>query len=320
MHPVLPRVLRTCALGAALLLAAAGAARPLPGEPPPLRVTRMDAPARAVVTDAAGAWVATFTDGARTVALAGPERTFAEPAHTAATVTHGVWVRLLPAPFEGRVDQAWLAAARADTAPDLLAVALQYVHGAPRRRDPSGRRLAGDAHYGPVRRDGGRDEGSDFNDYLGRRWRHPDGVDRPEWAQRGSLDCSGFVRMVFGYRGGLPMARAAGGPQALPRRAHQMADAAPGLVLAADTAAPPAPLHALAPGDLVFFDAAADDGARIDHVGIYLGVDSGGRRRFLSSRKGADGPTMGDTGGRSLLDAVDGRGLYARAFRAARRL
>ncbi|MBW3572454.1 MAG: superoxide dismutase family protein, partial [Gemmatimonadetes bacterium] len=63
MHPVLPRVLRTCALGAALLLAAAGAARPLPGEPPPLRVTRMDAPARAVVTDAAGAWVATFTDG-----------------------------------------------------------------------------------------------------------------------------------------------------------------------------------------------------------------------------------------------------------------
>jgi hypothetical protein len=67
----------------------------------------------------------------------------------------------------------------------------------------------------------------------------------------------------------------------------------------------------------VFFDADPGDGARIDHVGIYLGVDAGGRHRFVSSRKGINGPTLGDYRGASLLD---GAGLYARAFRASRRL
>ena len=73
----------------------------------------------------------------------------------------------------------------------------------------------------------------------------------------------------------------------------------------------------LAPADLVFFDADRDDGPKIDHVGIYVGRDARGHRRFISSRKQADGPTMGDIGGRSILD---GDGLYARAFRATRRL
>ena len=73
----------------------------------------------------------------------------------------------------------------------------------------------------------------------------------------------------------------------------------------------------LAPGDLVFFDAATDDGTRIDHVGIYLGTDTAGRPRFLSSRKGINGPTLGDHRGKSLLD---GTGLYAAAFRAVRSL
>lgn len=30
------------------------------------------------------------------------------------------------------------------------------------------------------------------------------------------------------------------------------------------------------PGDLVFFDAASDDGLPVDHVGIYVGLDAGG--------------------------------------------
>ena len=70
-------------------------------------------------------------------------------------------------------------------------------------------------------------------------------------------------------------------------------------------------------GDLVFFDADPDDGPALDHVGMYLGRDSAGHRRFISSRKGANGPTMGDVKGASILD---GTGLYARAFRSARRL
>lgn len=76
-------------------------------------------------------------------------------------------------------------------------------------------------------------------------------------------------------------------------------------------------LDALDAGDLVFFDASADDATAIDHVGLYLGADADGHHRFVSSRKTADGPTFGDLGGASILD---GSGLYARSFRAARRL
>ena len=47
-------------------------------------------------------------------------------------------------------------------------------------------------------------------------------------------------------------------------------------------------------GDLLFFDADPDDGTRIDHVGMYLGLDAGNHHRFISSRKGANGPTLGD--------------------------
>ena len=101
------------------------------------------------------------------------------------------------------------------------------------------------------------------------------------------------------------------------RRAVQMSASAPGVVVIADTGTRPAGLGALLPGDLVFFDASTDDGTLVDHVGIYLGVDSAGAPRFLSSRKGADGPTMGDVRGRSTLS---GSGLYATSFRAARRL
>ncbi len=74
---------------------------------------------------------------------------------------------------------------------------------------------------------------------------------------------------------------------------------------------------ALLPGDLVFFDASTHDGTQFDHVGIYVGVDSAGAPRFVSSRKSADDPTMGDIRGRSTLS---GTGLYATTFRSARRL
>jgi hypothetical protein len=49
---------------------------------------------------------------------------------------------------------------------------------------------------------------------------------------------------------------------------------------------------------------------------MYLGVDSTGYMRFLSSRKSIDGPTMGDYAGRSVINSF---GLYSDTFRAARR-
>jgi hypothetical protein len=70
-------------------------------------------------------------------------------------------------------------------------------------------------------------------------------------------------------------------------------------------------------GDLVFFDADESDGTQIDHVGVFLGLDAGNHDRFISSRKGANGPTLGDYKGKSILD---GTGLFARSFRAVRRL
>ena len=271
-------------------------------------------PGRVVVRDDAGV-LATFTVGARTVTLRGPVRTFREST-TAATVTTTVWVRLLPQPFAGTVDQDWLAARSADTSADVLATAVQYTTGAPDVTGEQGLRIAGDASYGPLLADGTREEGSDFNDHLGVPWTYGSTVDRPEAHQYGALDCSGYVRSVFGYRLGLPMTLQPDGAR-LPRRAVQMADSAPGVVVVPDTGVRPTDLSPLLPGDLVFFDASTDDGTAVDHVGIHLGTDSTGAPRFLSSRKGADGPTMGDVRGRSTLS---GTGLYATAFRAVRRL
>ena len=67
----------------------------------------------------------------------------------------------------------------------------------------AGLQLAGDASYGPLK-DGEREEGPDFNDYLGIEWVYPEQVDKPEKRQRHCLDCSGFIRMVWGYRRHLP--------------------------------------------------------------------------------------------------------------------
>ncbi len=275
---------------------------------------RASAPARTLVKDANGALVATFTDGSRSVALTGPARTFAEPTTTTATVRTTSWVRLLAAPSTGRVDTAWLSAALADRSPDVLATAMQYVTGAPTTRSSDGTLLSSDASYGPLV-DGSRQEGSDWNDYLRVTATYDGMIDAPEPAQVGALDCSGYVRMVFGRRSGHPVVLKPDGVR-LPRRAVQMHSAAPG-TLVVDKPTRPRSLSALQAGDLVLFDASTDDGTLVDHVGIYLGKDSAGHPRFVSSRKTVDGPTMGDVGGRSTLS---GTGLYATSLRAVRRL
>nr|MBA2556149.1 hypothetical protein [Chloroflexota bacterium] len=56
---------------------------------------------------------------------------------------------------------------------------------------------------------------------------------------------------------------------------------------------------------------ATRDGRAIDHDGIYVGLDGAGHARFVSSRRTADGPTIGDAGGASVLD---GSGYWAEAF------
>jgi len=279
------------------------------------------------VQNPVGRWVATFTERAYTVALAGPMRTFREP-DVDPSVTHKVWIRTLPVPFTGKGDTAWLAYARRANQlriPDVLAIAMQYVKGASKIFEGD-LQIGGDARYGPMKH-GKREEGSDFNDYLGIEWTYPEKLDKPEKRQKHCLDCSGFIRMVRGYRHSLPGAGYAdtvplcldprSDRSAMPRRAFEIYEAGPGVVIVPNTGIQVTEFSDLAVGDLVFFDADASDGVRIDHVGMYLGVDAGGRHRFISSRKGANGPTFGDYRGRSTLD---GTGLYAQSFRAIRRL
>lgn len=271
-----------------------------------------------------GRWLATLTQGARSVVCSGPSRTFSE---SGLDVTHAVWVRALPQPFTGTVDAAWLTralAANVRRKPDLLALPMQYLDGAPPLRE-RGLQIAGDAAYGPLV-DGERQEGSDFNDYLGVDWTYPDGsADAAEPKQLRCLDCSGFVRMVWGFRRHapndapvMPLARTtSANGQTLPRRAVQMNARAPGVLVERNRGVQLRDFSRLAVGDLVLFDADPDDGTAIDHVGFYLGIDRDGHHRFLSSRKGANGPTLADVRGKSILD---GNGLYARSLRAVRRL
>ncbi|MGH3861969.1 NlpC/P60 family protein [Actinokineospora sp.] len=289
----------------------------------PLRYERLSGPDRTVVRTSSGAVLATLTDGARTAAITGPRRTLSEPKTTTASVVTSTWVRLLPGEWRAGEEDApwfgpWLAKARDDREPDLLAIATQYLDGAPNEHDGNGVRFRGDAAFGPVAASGvGRLERSDFVDYLGVTWTFPDGAKRkPDRTRHGAADCSGFVRLVFGYRGGYPLLGGNDPGPGLPRRAYAMAESGPGVVLVPNTHTTATDYARLQPGDLVFFES-EDDDTQVDHSGIYLGIDTYGHHRFVSSRERANGPTMGDLGGTSLLD--DG-GHYSRAWRTARRV
>lgn len=288
-----------------------------PAEPPapgvPFTYERTSDPPGWKVLDPAGAWLATLTDHAWTVTLTGPERTFADESSSHPVVTRA-WVRVLPAPFDGAVDpedEAWLRARLVDTSPDILALAMQYAAGAP----PvvvDGLKIAGDARYGAKR-------GADFNDYLGIEWVYPNGeVDPPEAHELGSLDCSGFLRMIFGYRSGMPMVWDPDGGASIPRRTWMIFAHGPGVVILPNEGVRPTALEKLAAGDLLFWDAKTSDGPQLDHSGMYLGVDQGGNHRFISSRWSLEGPTLGDSPEEPSI--LDGDGVYSRRFRGARRL
>jgi hypothetical protein len=291
--------------------------------PSPAVFERLTAPARTVLRDSSGAVLATFTDGARTVVINGPKRTFSEPAATPASVNTTSWVRLIPQPWQPGDEKAawfepWYRAASQDTSPDVLAIATQYLAGAPAEKDQKGVRFRGDAAFGPVKATGvGRQEQSDFYDYLGVDWAFPDGTaEKHDPGRYGAVDCSGFIRLVYGYRLGMPLLDTNAAGPGLPRRAYAIAEFGPGVLLVPNKLTRATAYGLLQPGDLVFFE--VEDGPdQLDHSGIYLGLDDRGHHRFISSRERIDGPTLGDVGGTSLLD--DG-GHYSTAWRAARRL
>ncbi|MFF2957782.1 NlpC/P60 family protein [Streptomyces sp. NPDC057963] len=244
-------------------------------------------------------------------------------------VTHGDWVRVLPQPFDGtwndeveRSIRGWAGS----TAPDVLAYAAMFLGGAPAvtagAGPAQGKQVLGEAGYGYLNPQGYRYEGADFHEYTGIGWTFDDGAyTGPSSKQAGNLDCSGYTRMVYGYHMGVPLA--AGEDTSglrIPRKSRHMADYSPGVRVDRTNGTNPPAAAQLQPGDLVLFNADSGDDsttATVDHVGIYLGEDAAGKRRFFSSRKTVNGPTMADLGGASVLD---GTGTYARTLHTVHRL
>jgi hypothetical protein len=274
-------------------------------------------PTRTDVYDEDDNWVATFTDDAYTVIYHGPERTFVQDGDTVRT---DIWVRIYTEPYDGQIgtaERAWLTDALADTSADIQALGTQYIAGAPNLYDGS-LRIAGDAAYG----DG---IGADFNDFLGISWTYSSGtVDQPESSQYGQLDCSGFVRMLFGYRGTpdkIPLTLTSTSGTMLPRTSYNQYLHGTGVILIENTESdvPDSTLSVLQPGDVLFFDSSSrETPGNINHVGIYMGEDTNGRPRFMSSLPSADGPVFGRSSGSDFV--LDGTGFWSDALRAARRL
>ncbi|GAA1895125.1 hypothetical protein GCM10009837_16370 [Streptomyces durmitorensis] len=293
---------------------------------------RLKNPDRSVLRTESGKVVATFTDGARSATLTGPSRTFTEPANTKSRVVTNDWVRLMPETWrEGAEKEKWFkdwykefSGSEED---DIFAMAFQYVEGAPVKKDDEGISYAGDADFGPINPDGsaGNDlrlEQSDFFDYLGIPYTFRNGTTiQPETKRARSMDCSGFIRTVFGYRARYPLMANDQSGDGLPRTANGMARGKAGTdvikLKGVGSADRPKSIDVVQPGDLVFFKLDARTKQRMDHVGIFLGHDADGHKLFISSREEVNGPTIGDKGGTSRLD---GNGYYASTLRSAKRL
>jgi hypothetical protein len=241
------------------------------------------------------------------------------------TVTHTTWVRVLNEPFNGTWTPALANQIRAwatDTTPDVLAYAMMYVTGAPPVTSPAlaGAQVAGQSNYGPLDASGVPIEGADFHDYMARDWTFTaSGETQTAGAgEQGCMDCSGYVRMIYGYHMGIPMVRVEDiDGTVLPRMTKDIGPLGPGVIVAQATGTAPS-LAAMQIGDVPHFDADSGDPVvgQLDHNGIYIGVDTAGHPRFLNSRKTPNGPTMGDLGGASTLD---GTGTYATSLRLIRR-
>ncbi|MGW6690849.1 NlpC/P60 family protein [Streptomyces sp. NPDC054961] len=245
------------------------------------------------------------------------------------TVTHNTWVRVLPEPFDGTWTSALEQTIRGwagSPSPDALAHAATFLAGASAvttaAAPAAGKQVMGEAGYGYLDPQGYRYEGADFHEYMNLGWTFPDGTyTGPSSKQVGNLDCSGYTRMVYGYHQGIPLAAGEDTSRTrMPRKSRHMVDYAPGTRIDQTDGTNPPAAQQLQPGDLLLFNADSGDDTvtvTVDHVGIYLGLDSAGKRRFLSSRKTNNGPTMSDLGGASLLD---GTGTYARKLHTVHRL
>ncbi|MDH6701162.1 NlpC/P60 family protein [Streptomyces sp. MAA16] len=290
---------------------------------------RLNNPARSVLRDGKGAVIATFTDGARSATLKGPSRTFAEPVNTSSRVVTDDWVRLMPEPWIKGAEKEqwfkdWFKEASGSEEDDIFAFAFQYVEGAPIKKDSEGIPYAGDAVFGPFKEDGvDRLEQNDFYDYLGISYTFRSGTTLvPRKERYRALDCSGYMRMVWGYRARFPLMADNASGDGLPRSADGMARSKTGVdIIKLQGPAPwytrPKNIDVLQPGDLLFFKMDHRTANHLDHVALYLGLDTEGHRVFISSRKEQNGPTMGDAGG---VSRIDGNGFYAGLFRSAKRL
>ncbi|MGY0019387.1 NlpC/P60 family protein [Streptomyces sp. YJ-C3] len=290
---------------------------------------RLKNPERSVLRGEGGQVLATFTDGARTATLKGPSRTFSEPSNTKSRVVTEDWVRLMPEAWRKGAEKEkwfkdWFKEFYGSEEDDIFAYAFQYAEGAPAKKDDEGIQYAGDAFFGPFKEDGvDRLEQNDFYDYLGTPYTFRDGTTMQAHKERfRSLDCSGFMRMVWGYRARFPLAATNKVGDGLARTADGMARSKVGVdIIKIQGPAPwytrPTNIDVLQPGDLLFFKMDHRTGNHMDHVALYLGLDADGHRVFISSRKEVNGPTMGDKGGTSR---IDGNGFYAGLFRSAKRL
>ncbi|QES48736.1 hypothetical protein DEJ50_13810 [Streptomyces venezuelae] len=293
---------------------------------------RLKNPERSVLRDGKGGILATFTDGARTATLTGPSRTFTEPATTKTRVVTENWVRLMPEVWRNGAEREqwfkdWFKKYFGSEEDDIFAMAFQYGDQAPVKKDAEGIAYAGDANFGPINPKGsvGNDyrlEESDFYDYLGIPYTFRSGtIMKPEPMRARSMDCSGFIRTVFGYRARFPLMATDSSGDGLARTANGMARGKPGVnvipLKGVGTEHRPTSIDVLQPGDLLFFKLDARTGERLDHTGIYLGTDTDGHKIFISSREEANGPTIGDKGGTSRLD---GNGYYATTLRSAKRV
>jgi hypothetical protein len=250
---------------------------------------RSTGPDRTEIMDSAGQPVAIMTDGARTAHIYGPSRTFEEPSFTDAKIETDMWVRLAPQAWHAGAEQQrwfidWLAAARRDRSPDVLAIAFEYIDGAPAKKDNQGQQYSGDASFGPPdpADPDGRQERSDFYDYLGLPWTFLDGkLGAPEPQRKLALDCSGYLRMVYGHRLGYPLRGTNTPGDGLPRRAYAMAELGPGVQLMPNSGQRAREIDRLLPGDLVFFNAQPIPNRQIDHSRHIPGLDDGGHHDHL---------------------------------------
>jgi cell wall-associated NlpC family hydrolase len=242
------------------------------------------------------------------------------------TVVHDKWVRVLPTPFDGVWTPALADQIRAwasDCTPDVIAFAMMYTTNAPSANDYAGYKAIGQSWYGPTASDGTRIEGSDFHDYRGQTWVYANGeveaFPHGSITSMGMMDCSGFVRMVYGYHMGIPLVRSLNFDGInLPRTTQYMGPQGPGIIVQQGVGAPPS-FAGMQVGDLLLFDADVTEPVegQTDHVAIFLGIDTWGNYRFISSRKTVNGPTMSDVGGASTLN---GTGTYATRVRIIRRI